>query len=73
MDSSPKTPVDHAKTICFCHNVSWGKLLEAIESGSNTLELIKADTCASTGCGGCECDVERILEQALEAAPAAAK
>ncbi len=63
-------PFQPDKTICFCHNVSWGQLREAISNGSNTLELIKADTCASTGCGGCEFEVSEILAEALEAASA---
>ena len=53
---------DPAKTICFCHNVPLGRLLEAIGKGADTLEKIQMETCASTGCGGCESDVREILE-----------
>lgn len=49
-------------TICFCNNVSLGKLLEAIRNGADTLEKIKDVTRASTGCGGCEPEVIEILE-----------
>ncbi len=54
-------------TICFCHNVTNVKLLEVIRAGADTLHDIQAETCASTGCGGCEWDVRDILEQELAA------
>jgi NAD(P)H-nitrite reductase large subunit len=67
--STPKGPEkaleafggDPERTICFCHNVPLGKLIEAVQSGSDTLDKIQAETCASTGCGGCESEVCEIL------------
>jgi nitrite reductase (NADH) large subunit len=56
---------DPDKTICFCHCVSRNELIKAIRSGSTTLNAIKADTFASTGCGGCELEVVEILEAEL--------
>ena len=56
---------DPGKTICFCHNVPLGRLLEAIGAGADTLEKIQVETCASTGCGGCEPDVCEILRLTL--------
>jgi NAD(P)H-nitrite reductase large subunit len=29
------------------------------------LEAIRSETCANTGCGGCQADVEAILEDEL--------
>jgi NAD(P)H-nitrite reductase large subunit len=54
---------DLERTVCFCHNVSFGKLLEAIRAGAHTIHDIQSETCASTGCGGCEWEVTEILEQ----------
>jgi nitrite reductase (NADH) large subunit len=62
MDSASRDP---DQTICFCHNVSYAELLKAISGGAHTLEAIRAKTCASTGCGGCEFDVSEILEEEL--------
>ena len=49
------------RTICFCHNVPRSELLRAIRAGAVTIAEIQARTKASTGCGGCECDVLEIL------------
>ncbi len=56
---------DEDRTVCFCHNVPLSRILEVIRAGGTTLEHIQADTCASTGCGGCEWDVVEILESEL--------
>jgi nitrite reductase (NADH) large subunit len=61
---------DPNRTICFCNCVSYAALVEAIRTGSRTLAQIKDKTRASTGCGGCECDVEAILEEELAKEPA---
>ncbi|MGZ3689289.1 MAG: (2Fe-2S)-binding protein [Bdellovibrionota bacterium] len=54
------------RTICFCHYVKAKEIVEAIRTGSRTLQDIQADTLASTGCGGCMADVLEILEAELE-------
>jgi NAD(P)H-nitrite reductase large subunit len=61
--------LDADQTICFCHNVPYKALLEAIRGGATTLLAIKERTCASTGCGGCETEVAEILEAELAKAP----
>jgi len=53
------------RLICFCHTVSHAALVKAIREGHDTLEKIQAETCASTGCGGCELYVREILEAEL--------
>ena len=67
---SPKSPMkpmnrDPGQTICFCHNVTYGELLKAIAEGATTIEAIREQTCANTGCGGCEYEVSEILEEEL--------
>ena len=58
------------RTVCFCHNVSYLTLKRAIRTaGCNTLEKIQSETCASTGCGGCEFEVIDILEETLREVP----
>ena len=64
---------DPDRTICFCHSVSWAVLVQAIRDGNVTLEQIQAHTRASTGCGGCECEVLELLETELAQLPARAK
>ncbi len=58
-------------TVCFCHNVPLSQLLEAIRSGATSLGEIQDQTRASTGCGGCECDVLQHLEAELSRIAAA--
>jgi nitrite reductase (NADH) large subunit len=58
------------RTICFCHNVPLSKLIETIRAGATSLGEIQDLTRASTGCGGCECDVLEVLEAELARARA---
>ena len=61
--AAPTDPND--RRICFCHNVMKSVIETAIKDGAHTIEAIQAETCASTGCGGCEIEVEEILEEEL--------
>lgn len=54
-------PLDPDQVVCFCHHVTQGQLAEAFRGGADTLEKIQQKTCASTGCGGCQWDVEQLL------------
>jgi NAD(P)H-nitrite reductase large subunit len=49
--------------------VSFAELVEAIHDGHQTLKANKETTRASTGCGGCECEVVEILEAELVRTP----
>jgi bacterioferritin-associated ferredoxin len=49
------------RTICFCHCVPLTRIIAAVRAGADTIEKIQAETCASTGCGGCEWEVQEIL------------
>jgi len=40
-------------TLCSCYNVNKGQVCTAIENGAITINALKAQTQASTGCGGC--------------------
>ena len=62
-------PGEVDRTVCFCHNVQLVALVAAIRAGATTLHDIQADTCASTGCGGCEYEVLEALEKELARKP----
>jgi NAD(P)H-nitrite reductase large subunit len=64
MPDSPKL-TDDERLICFCHNVTAGRIREAIRGGATTHTLIQEKTCASTGCGGCTYDVLEVLQQLI--------
>jgi NAD(P)H-nitrite reductase large subunit len=67
MESAPSSQTEvEDRTICFCHCVALSRIQEAIRGGADTIEKIQAETCASTGCGGCEWEVQEILRDELE-------
>lgn len=52
--------------ICSCHNVTKGDICSAIEAGCSDLAGVKAQTKASTGCGGCAALLKTVVESELE-------
>lgn len=52
-------------TICSCHNVTKACIVDAIDGGAMTLGAVKADTAASTGCGGCAALLKTVVDAEL--------
>ncbi|KAG7826677.1 hypothetical protein KL920_005279 [Ogataea angusta] len=52
--------------ICSCHNITKGKLVEAVKNGCSSLGDLKKCTKAGTACGGCEPTVKVIFETELK-------
>ena len=52
--------------ICSCHNVTKGDICGVIEAGCSDLAGVKAETRASTGCGGCAALLKNVVESELE-------
>lgn len=48
--------------ICSCSGTTRAKIDSLISQGVTTLEGIARKTGAATGCGACDWDIERILE-----------
>ncbi len=53
-------------TLCSCHNVTKGQVMELIGQGVVALADIKAQTKASTGCGGCAGLLKSVVEAELK-------
>ncbi len=51
--------------ICSCFDVSKGSICQAVENGCSDMSAIKAETCASTGCGGCAALVKQVVDGKL--------
>ncbi|MDH4200277.1 MAG: (2Fe-2S)-binding protein [Spirochaetia bacterium] len=51
--------------ICLCKGVTREQIIESIRRGNHSLEAIAKDTTASTGCGTCKRQVQKILEEEL--------
>lgn len=54
------------RLVCFCHGVRQSEIIQAIRAGAITHAAIQEKTRASTGCGGCECEVLDLLERELK-------
>lgn len=53
-------------TICSCHNVSKGDIVDAVAQGNCELSAVKSCTKASTGCGGCAALLKNVFDTELE-------
>lgn len=60
-DALPETA-----SICSCHNVTKGDICGAIDAGCSDLGSVKAETKASTGCGGCTALLKTVVDNELE-------
>jgi nitrite reductase (NADH) large subunit len=54
-------------TICSCHNVTKGAIVEALDGGCCSLADVKSATAASTGCGGCSALLKNLVDDELTA------
>jgi nitrite reductase (NADH) large subunit len=52
-------------TICSCHNVTKGAVVDAIDTGCCSLGEVKGATKASTGCGGCAAMLKNVVDDEL--------
>jgi len=49
--------------VCNCNEISRAEIIKAIkEKGLKTVEEVGAATTAGTGCGGCQEEIEEILD-----------
>ena len=54
------------RIVCHCMEVSYETIKKDIEDGAKTVDDIKEMTEASTGCGGCEDEIQEILDELLK-------
>ncbi len=57
-----------AAIVCSCNNVSVGSVKGAISHGCGSLQALKSNTRAGTGCGGCLASLQSLLDAELSAA-----
>ena len=50
------------KVVCHCMNITNGMIKDAVEAGAKTLEDVQEQTGASTVCGACLEDVQRLVD-----------
>jgi ferredoxin-NADP reductase len=56
------TPQVQEKAVCRCFSVGESQIIRVIKQGANSIEQIAEATGATRGCGGCTCDVEKIMK-----------
>ncbi len=61
-----KAALPATATICSCHNVTKGAIVDAVQGGACDVSAVKACTKAGTGCGGCSGLLGQVVNQALE-------
>lgn len=52
-------------TICSCHNVTKRRIVDVMDAGALSLAAVKAETAASTGCGGCTALLKSVVDAEL--------
>ncbi len=50
------------KVVCHCMNITNGMIKDAVKAGAKTLEDVQGQTGASTVCGACLENVERVVD-----------
>lgn len=50
------------KIVCECFGVTNGQIRDAVWEGATTLEEVAEKTGAGTGCGGCNDDLQRLVD-----------
>jgi NAD(P)H-nitrite reductase large subunit len=63
-DHDPTDRPGDSPLVCHCMIVDEATIRRAIASGARTLEAVQDETYASTGCGTCRYDIERLLAEA---------
>jgi bacterioferritin-associated ferredoxin len=56
--------------VCHCRSVSCRTIDQAIVSGAHTTEIVSRQTSASTACGTCRPEVQKMIDYRLEAGTA---
>lgn len=51
--------------VCYCQNISYDQIVEAIHNGAHTIEAIIEATNAGIACGTCIEDLENILDEII--------
>lgn len=54
------------KIACNCHNVTYGKIYDAVQAGAKTADEVASVTGASTGCGKCREFLEHLVKEFAE-------
>jgi len=57
--------MNREKLACRCHNVTYGKVWDAVAKGARTVDEVSKATGAGTGCGKCREFLEYLIRDIL--------
>lgn len=61
-DARPTPTPDSSKVVCRCHNVTRAAIRSSIANTDRAnLDSVMRETGAGTGCGACQCRVQRMI------------
>jgi len=52
--------------VCLCKAVTDHQIRDAVDTGVSSFEDMQSHLSVSTVCGGCACEVKRVIEQKLK-------
>ncbi len=52
--------------VCLCKAVTDHQIKDAVDTGVSSFEDMQSHLAVSTVCGGCACEVKRVIEQKLK-------
>ncbi|MFQ3247516.1 MAG: bacterioferritin-associated ferredoxin [Arenicella sp.] len=52
--------------ICICKSVTDHQIRDAVDIGVSSFKAMQSHLAVSTVCGGCACEVKRVISQKLE-------
>lgn len=52
--------------VCICKSVTDHQIKDAVDTGVSSFEAMQSHLAVSTVCGGCSCEVKRVIAQKLE-------
>lgn len=52
--------------VCLCKAVTDHQIADAVDTGVTSFEDMQSHLAVSTVCGGCACEVKRVIEQKLK-------
>ncbi len=55
--------MQNSDVICFCRNVTYGKIVEAVKNGATSIDDVVVKTSAGSSCGACKTRILNIIKE----------
>lgn len=51
--------------VCLCFDISEEQIREVVRNGAHTVEAVGEETQAGTGCGACQENIQKIIDEEI--------